>query len=156
MCVTGTGEFKTVYGRNDVTIPAVKPQDPTAGEQLIATPDGVFHMTPNITVENIVYAYPTAIVTATNGERMTGGIVGTNTKVMIDGKEYRVAKRGDIDGDGRASILDVVRLLNHVKQTSILSGMNAQAGRITNGAKITILDVVSLLNYVKKTGTITL
>ena len=156
MCVTGTGEFKTVYGRNDLTIPAVKPQAPTAGEQLIATPDGVFRMTPNITVENIVYAYPTAIVTATNGERMTGGIVGTNTKVMIDGKEYRVAKRGDIDGDGRASILDVVRLLNHVKQTSILSGMNAQAGRITNGAKITILDVVSLLNYVKKTGTITL
>lgn len=155
-CVTGTGAFKTVYGRNDVTQVTVQSKPLEAGEQLIATSDGILHTTPKVTVENIKYKYPNAVVTATNGNVMTGGIVGTNTKVVIDGKEYRVSKRGDVNGDGKSTILDVVRLLNHVKQTNILKGIHLQAGRITNSAKVSILDVVSLLNYVKGTGNISL
>lgn len=150
VCITGTGVYGTSYGKNNSTLLS-------DGKQVLATDDGIIHMTPTVLVEDIKTVYPTAIVRATDGNEMTSGVIGTYSKVEIDGKTYTVAKRGDVDGDGYATILDVIKLFNHSKQIEyITDSIRFQAGRITNGTKITILDVTSLLNYVKGTGTVSL
>lgn len=148
MCLTGNGNYVTVYGRDDVE---------GDGKQVIATSDGVIHMTPNVLVEDIKTFYPTAIVKAVDGNEMTSGVIGTYSKVEIDGITYTVSKRGDVDGDGYATILDVIKLFNHSKEIEkITDPIRFQAGRVTNGAKITILDVTKLLNYVKGTDILSL
>ena len=107
-------------------------------------------MTPTVKIEDIKRFYPTAIVKAVDGNEMYCGDVGTYSKVEIDGKTYTVVKRGDLDGDGHATILDVIRIFNHAKEVRIITDpIEYQTARIVNGDKVTILDVTKLLNYIK-------
>jgi len=49
---------------------------------------------------------------------------------------------GDVNGDGRITITDVVKLQNKVAGASSLTGAYALAGDINGDGKITITDVV--------------
>ena len=148
VCIKGTGVYKTIYGRDDTS---------GDGKQVIATPDGYIHMTPTVMIEDIKKVYPTAIVKAVDGNEMYSGDVGTYSKVEIDGKTYTVVKRGDLDGDGHATILDVIRIFNHAKEVKLITDpIEYQTARIVNGDKVTILDVTKLLNYIKGLDSISL
>ena len=151
LCVKGLGVYHLIKG--DGTDQIVDgPNDPVIddGKQMIPTSDGLFHMTPDVLVEDVKAKYPTAVVKATNGNIMTSGVIGTFSKIELNGTTYTVVKRGDIDGDGRATVLDVIMLMNHVKEyEKITNSIRLQASRISNSNCITIIDVVYLLNVVK-------
>ena len=41
-------------------------------------------------------------------------MVGTDTKVVVGGKEYTVIIKGDIDGDGKITATDYIRVRLHI------------------------------------------
>lgn len=151
ICLTGNGTWGTSYGRDKVT-------SLIEGMQIIIREDGNIHMTPNITVEDIKKVYPTAIVRTADGvTEMTTGVVGTYSKIEVDGKVYIVVKKGDIDGDGQVTVLDVIQILNHSKKVNIITdNIRVQAGLIDTDNEVTVLDVIKILNYAKGLGNITL
>ena len=107
---------------------------------------------------HIKKAYPTASVKAADGvTEMTTGTVGTNSKIHVDGKVHTVVKKGDIDGDGQVTVLDVIQILNHSKKENIITdNIRVQAGLIDADNEVTVLDVIKILNYAKGSGNITL
>lgn len=73
---------------------------------------------------------------------VTGGNVGTGMVAVIGNTSYVIAVTGDVNGDGRLTITDVVKLQAHVVGRSTLSGAYGDAGDINKDGNISITDVV--------------
>ena len=57
---------------------------------------------------------------------------------------------GDVNGDGKVNIQDVIRLLNHVNKSDVFA--DASHCDINQDGKINIQDVIRLLNHVNKSN----
>ena len=100
----------------------------------------------NMTLADLKVKYPNAVVKDGNDK------LGTCSKVTIDGKDYDVMKKGDVNGDGDVNILDTVAILNHIKETNKITNVaKLEAAKIKCEGSITVTDVVALLNYIKET-----
>lgn len=52
-----------------------------------------------------------------NGITVSGaksGLIGTDAKITVKGKTYTVVIKGDIDGDGKISAADYIRVRKHI------------------------------------------
>lgn len=65
--------------------------------------------------------------------------------------EMKLHRIGDINGDGKISVLDYTSVLKYVKKTSSLDGYAFDCADVNGDGKITILDYTKLLKHVKKT-----
>ena len=63
--------------------------------------------------------------------------------------ETTVVVKGDISGDGKINVLDMVQLFNFVQGTSTIEGAYKEAAYISNDATINVLDLVTLFNVVQ-------
>ena len=145
-CIVGTGRY--VNYNSPTTTPTDNPN--SLGDEQIVVAGGVMHMTPGVTIENLRTQYPDIVVTDNKGAVVTTGLVGTGYIAQFNGTTITISKRGDIDGDAKMSIVDVIMLLNYVKKTfnpTDLAVLNAC--RVNNSNDISIVDVVLLLNVVK-------
>lgn len=73
---------------------------------------------------------------------VTSGLVGTGMTASNGATTVTVVVTGDVSGDGKITITDVVKLQSSVTGVSSLSGAYAEAGDINGDGKITITDVV--------------
>ncbi len=81
--------------------------------------------------------------TVYNGSsKVTGGDLATGMTAVTGNTSVTVVVTGDVNGDGKLSITDVVKLQSHVVGKSSLSGAYAKAGDINGDGKVTITDVV--------------
>ena len=81
--------------------------------------------------------------TVYNGStKVTSGLVGTGMTAVSNGTSVTIVVTGDVSGDGRITITDVVKLQSSVAGASKLSGAYAKAGDINGDGKVTITDVV--------------
>ena len=81
--------------------------------------------------------------TVYNGStKVTSGLVGTGMTAVSNGTSVTIVVTGDVSGDGRITITDVVKLQGSVAGASKLSGAYAKAGDINGDGKVTITDVV--------------
>ena len=55
-----------------------------------------------------------------------------------------VVVKGDVSGDGRISITDLVKMKQHLAKVKFLDGLYELSGRITEGEKIGITDLVKV------------
>ena len=150
LCLTGKGVWQTANGRNKTTILPID-------KQVVAKEDGNIHLTPNITVEDIKKVYPTAIVKASNGTELTTGNVGTNAKVEMDGKSINVVKKGDVNGDGKVSLLDAGKVFNHcMNKETINDGIILNACDANSDGKVSLLDAGKIFNSAMEKGNITI
>lgn len=71
-------------------------------------------------------------------------------KVDVDSQAVNLsgALLGDVNGDGKINIQDVIRLLNHVNKSDVFA--DASHCDINQDGKINIQDVIRLLNHVNK------
>ena len=77
-----------------------------------------------------------------NGAQVTSGLVATGMTASNGAAGVTVVVTGDVSGDGRLTITDVVKLQSHVTGSSTLSGAYAAAADINGDGKVTITDVV--------------
>ena len=75
-------------------------------------------------------------------KKVTSGLVGTGMVAVSSTASVTIVVTGDVNGDGRITITDVVKLQNKVAGASKLTGAYALAGDINGDGKITITDVV--------------
>ena len=75
-------------------------------------------------------------------KKVASGLVGTGMVAVSSTASVTIVVTGDVNGDGRITITDVVKLQNKVAGASSLTGAYALAGDINGDGKITITDVV--------------
>lgn len=61
---------------------------------------------------------------------------------------------GDINGDGKITLLDYTQVLRHVKKTSTLDGYEYNCADVNGDGKLTVTDYARILKHVKKTETL--
>ncbi len=88
-----------------------------------------------VTVSKETYVSREYTVTTTDGE------------VRV---EYELNHVGDINGDGKVTVLDYTQLLRHVKKTSALGGYTFDCADVNGDGKLSVLDYTKLLRHVKK------
>lgn len=115
-----------------------------------------FEMLPNVTCDTIKNSYQNAVIQDKNGNEIKSGNIGTGCKVTINGTTYTVVKKGDVNGDGKTSLLDAVVMLNSVKGTQTLQNEYKEAGLVKDNKEIGLADVVIVLNYIKGTSKLSL
>ena len=105
------------------------------------TPSGNYltGVSPSTSVSSLT----TSGYTVYNGStKVTSGLVGTGMTAVSNGTSVTIVVTGDVSGDGRITITDVVKLQSSVAGASKLSGAYAKAGDINGDGKVTITDVV--------------
>ncbi len=110
-----------------------------------------FEMLPNVNCDTVKKTYPNAVIKDREGKEVTSTNLGTGYKITINDKTYTVVKKGDVNGDGKTSLVDAVLMLNSVKGTKNLQDVYKVAGLVKNNTEIGLADVVVVLNYIKGT-----
>ena len=82
------------------------------------------------------------------------GAVGTGNKIAVYAngtlvKQYDVVIYGDINGDGKISVVDLVMMQKQILGTSQLSGAYAAAADISRDGKVSVKDLVNLQKNLK-------
>lgn len=74
--------------------------------------------------------------------KVTSGLVGTGMTAVSSSATVTIVVTGDVSGDGKITITDVVKLQKAVVGSGSLSGAYAKAADINGDGKVTITDVV--------------
>ncbi len=180
--VTGTGDYKFVNGfvKVELVVTAENGNKATytlnlkhvIPEQSIKVDDIVSKM--GVKVDgNIMYgispdtAVSTLINTVTknkgsakvvdsNGKAKNSGIYTTGDKIEIKGtvevKTYTISVRGDINGDSKISILDLLLVQKHILGKTELKGAQYYSSELNIDNKISILDLLLVQKHILDKG----
>lgn len=80
-------------------------------------------------------------------EEVTSGNVGTGMTAISGNTSFTIVVTGDVSGDGKVTITDVVKLQSAVVGKSQLSGAYEKAADVSGDGKFTITDVVQTAQY---------
>lgn len=74
-------------------------------------------------------------------------ILKTGMNLKIEEKEYSIVVTGDINGDGKISLIDISKLILHYNEEKkfLLSGPNKEAADINTDNKISLIDISKLI-----------
>lgn len=82
----------------------------------------------------------------------TGGSIGIEINNRTEFK-YNVAVLADVNGDGKISALDYVKIKNHIMKTNLInSDVYLTAADVNDDGKISALDYVRIKNYIMNGG----
>ena len=110
--------------------------------------DNNIYAIPSVTVENIKQDIEgVTTIKDKNGNEITSGKIGTGTKVISNGKEYIVVKKGDVDGNGDVDSRDSLRILKYSVGTYILENEFAKAADASKDGAIDSRDSLRILKY---------
>ena len=108
----------------------------------------LYGIEPGTTVEKLKKALGKDIVV--NGAK--NGLVGTGTKVVVGGKEYTVIIKGDIDGDGKITATDYIRVRLHILKRIRLDGEKLLAAHASTeiGKNVSAADYIAIRLHILK------
>lgn len=142
----------TVMPDADVTYTAVFTKSPnsggntggnTGGSTGGETPKPSGNYLTGVSPSTSVSAMNRAGYTIYNGStKVTSGLVGTGMTAVSSSATVTIVVTGDVSGDGKITITDVVKLQKSVVGSGSLSGAYAKAADINGDGKVTITDVV--------------
>lgn len=93
-----------------------------------------------------------------NGTSKSKGVIVTGDKLTITvGKEtktYSIVIYGDVNGDGKISAVDYVKIKNHIMRKGTLQGAYRESADIDKNGHIKATDYVKVKNYIMGTGKI--
>ena len=133
----GYTEGKTVMETKDMTFKPV-----FTATKVTELPDNISGywtgLTPGSTVEQLgknakVYDGKTEV---------TSGTLSTGMTAVVGKKAYTLVVTGDVNGDGKITITDVVALQSHVLGKQTLEGAYREAADLNNDGYVTLTDVV--------------
>ena len=156
-------DIKIVFqNKNNVTTPDSNQQGKTHGEVLTALNviglDGYMTgLAVGSDVSNILTKVKAldsniqVVVKKADGTQITSGIVATGMTVSITTNgstvNYTIAIRGDVNGDGKLSAIDYVKLRNYLDGVSSLKGAYLKSADTSDDGKTSALDYVKLRNH---------
>lgn len=105
--------------------------------------------------ENIIIA-PNTAITDIPKATLVGDVLGTGTKVKLEDKEYTLVVLGDVNGDGKITPADYVRIKNDIMETTPLEGVYKIGADVNRDGKITPADYVRVKNHIMDTAKISL
>ena len=86
-----------------------------------------------------------------DGTQITSGTIATGMKMVITTKgstiNYSIVIRGDVNGDGKLSAIDYVKVRNYLDGASSLSGEYLKSTDTSGDGKTSALDYVKLRNH---------
>lgn len=149
--VDGSGkrfvEGRTYMPAGDVTYTAVFTKTAnsggTGGSTGGETPKPSGNYLTGVSPSTSVSAMNSAGYTIYSGStKVTSGLVGTGMTAVSSSATVTIVVTGDVSGDGKITITDVVKLQKYVVGSGSLSGAYAKAADINGDGKVTITDVV--------------
>ena len=115
----------------------------TGGNTGTNTPTPSGNYLTGVSPSTSVSAMNSAGYTIYNGSaKVTSGLVGTGMTAVSSSATVTIVVTGDVSGDGKITITDVVKLQKYVVGSGSLSGAYAKAADINGDGKVTITDVV--------------
>ena len=97
-----------------------------------------------------------------NGRELSDSdILGTGTVVSINDSNgnnllrYTVVVKGDVNGDGKATAADYVKIKNHIMGTDSVSDTQKLGADANGDGKVSAADYVVIKNHIMGTSTIT-
>ncbi len=145
--VTGNGIIGYVArsGGGETNIEPINSQPPITGQgDKFKIKDTNFICVPKTTVENIKEIYKEAAVKKEN-TTITTGNVSTGYKITIDGKNYTIIVKGDVNCDGKITPADSTVILREYVGLTSLSNEAKLAADANNDGKITPADSTMVL-----------
>lgn len=120
--------------------------------------DNTITSEPGVTVDTIKKKYSNAVIVDKNGKEITGDtLVGTGAKVKIDGVEkYTIVKLGDANGDGIINSADLLKVVKHLNEISILKESYLKAVDCNRDGTINSADLLKIVKHLNETNKITI
>lgn len=87
-------------------------------------------------------------VTRDNKELTSNDFVGTGDVLTVNGRTYIIIVTADSSGDGKASIIDLMRVKKHIIGSRTLSTIEQLASDLNLDGKINITDVMKLIKII--------
>ena len=111
---------------------------------------------PNAKLGNLLAQNSGATIKDKDGNQITDTekLLATGNVVTINGVEYKVAKLGDANGDGKITSADYVRVKNKIRNTAQLDETQAIAADANNDGQISSADYVRIKNCIRNTANI--
>lgn len=81
---------------------------------------------------------------------------GTGVKITFEEKTYTLVMLGDVNGDGKITSADYVRVKNHLRGKTTLTEAQKQAADSTADGSVTSADYVRIKNYLRNKATISI
>ena len=129
---------------------------PITSENSMKIEDEKLICVPATTVELIKEKYNDAVIKNSNNEEVNNGNVGTGYKITISDKDYTIVKLGDVNGDGKISSSDYVRIKNKLRNVETLSEFELIAADANIDGNITSSDYVKVKNVLRNKENITI
>ncbi|MBR3811423.1 MAG: SH3 domain-containing protein [Agathobacter sp.] len=164
-CKSESGDIKTytlIVVRKDGEVQPEEPQEYTLISDKYNIGTYITGVNPETKASDFVAGFQckggTVKVLTSSGDENTG-VVGTGSKlgiyvndVLVETKELVV--RGDISGDGKITIADLVRVNRHTLKASLLNGIQLLAADVNNNSSVNIQDLVLINRHILGIATI--
>lgn len=100
-------------------------------------------------IKTLTGATSVTIKTADGKTVSSSSVIATGMVATAGSKTYNIIIAGDVDGDGVVTVADAGDTMAHMRGTSKLSGVYADAAKATgNAGSINIIDVMGILNLI--------
>ena len=117
---------------------------------------------PGITIENgKIEGTKLIIAPGTSLEDLTGvtnnsGKFATGIEITLNESKYSLAILGDANGDGIINSADLLKIVKHLNESSILGGAYLRAADCNNDGKVNSADLLKVVKHLNETSKITL
>ncbi len=176
--VTGTGKFNFTEGTAEVKIDTVaedgskktytitvkqvkyseeiKVSDVTDKLDVKLDENYIYGISPGMTAQELINsissANGTGVLLDSAGATKESGILVTGDKIKIQGttesKEYIITITGDLNGDGKISVLDLLRCQKHILKSTKLEGAQNLAADANFDGKISVVDMLKIQKHI--------
>ena len=122
--------------------------------------DIMYAISPDIAVTTLINTVTKnkgeAIVTDSSGKSKTSGVFVTGDKITIKGttenKMFVIAVRGDVNKDGKVTILDLLLIQKHILGKTKLENEQYYSAELNYDDKISILDLLLVQKHILDKG----
>ena len=90
-------------------------------------------------------------VSEANNKKAIDAVDTEKNVLILDNQKEKTTLRGDVNGDGKVTLLDYGLVLAHVKRTKLLAGDMLERADVNGDGKVTLLDYGLILAHVKRT-----
>lgn len=93
-------------------------------------------------------------ITDSTGESKASGNIGTGDIIKVDGTKYKVVVYGDVNGDGKITALDLLKIQKHIMGSSSLKGAFLEAANVKHSGSVSALDLLKVQKHIMGSSTI--
>ena len=133
----GYTEGKTVMETRDMTF------DPVfTATKVTELPDDISGYWPGLTPGSTVEQLGKNTKVYDGKTEVTSGALSTGMTAVVGNKAYTLVVKGDVNGDGKITLTDVVALQSHVLEKKKLEGAYREAADLNGDGSVSLTDVV--------------